>query len=161
MAIDGRQLLHRLEPAVRPIEDAPRGAQPQRTIDQRSFADLLRAARAGEVASDRLPSTGALGTELPREALPRIATALDKLEAEGRDRAVIVYANRALVADVATRTIEAELLAHEGPLVEPVDAAVRVPTPEEDRPTSVLGPPKAVSVPADILACLEARDSHK
>ncbi|MBL9119780.1 MAG: hypothetical protein JNL80_07695 [Phycisphaerae bacterium] len=162
MAIDGRLLLQRLEPAVRPGESpvATGRQDPQRAIDHRSFADLLRSARAGAIASDRLPVAEGIGEELPPESMSRIGKALDMLEAEGRDRAVIVYANRTLVANVRTRTIEGELLAHEGPAPQAVDAAVRVPTPDEDRPNVIPGPPRAVLAPPNVLELLEARDSH-
>ena len=117
MGVDGRLLMLRLEPAVRPagspVDPARADAAP--TLDGRGFADLLREARAGAIRSDRAPDLSRLDAEMPGESVERIAGALDMLEAHGRDRAVIVYADRMLVADVRTRTIEGELLAHDGP----------------------------------------------
>jgi hypothetical protein len=161
VGVDGRILLQRLEPAVRPSGSAERSHWDQRApVAERSFHELLAQARRGDIESGRLLNADSLTEALPSEALPRIARALDLLEAHGSDRAVIVYADRTLVANVATRTIEGELLAHEGPKPEPVDAAVRVPTPDEDRSKGLRGPPQAYSVPADVLLALEARDSQ-
>lgn len=161
MSSDGRSLLLRLEPAVRPTDVVRAGGEsPRSTLDAQPFAELLRQARAGGIASERIPDASLLGEALPPEAMSRIAKALDMLQAHGSDRAVVVYDRRTLVADVASRTIEGELLAHEGPQPAAIDAAVRVPTPEEERPGVIPGPPRAVHVPQSVLELLEARDSQ-
>jgi hypothetical protein len=166
VAIDGHLLLRRLEPAVRPIvpESAPppgwMSALPIEPLDAASFATLLGRARAGSIESGRLPVQRSAGEELAIDAAPRIARALDMLEARGFRRAAVLYGQRLFIADVATRTLESEVLAQEGPMPLAVDAAVRVPTPEEEGPSSVPGPPNAVQVPIGVLDLLEARDSQ-
>lgn len=161
MPASGFALLQRLEPAVRPAgAPADPFRHPTHALETVSFASLLEQAHRGAIASGRLPSASELAEPLLEGAAPRIGHALDLLEAHGSRRAIVLYGSRMFVADVATRTIESELLAHEGPMPERVDCAVRVPTPEEERPTSIPGPPNAVSAPPGVVELLEARDSH-
>lgn len=162
MPADGHTLLRRLEPAVRPAGEtagwlARLDIEP---LEESSFARLLGQARRGGIASDRLPTAPTEGEQLDLDGVPRIAKAMDLLEARGYRRAVILYGQRMFVADIASRTLESELLAHDGPAPVAVDCAVRVPTPSEERPNAVPGPPVAVGVPGAILELLEARDSH-
>jgi hypothetical protein len=166
VAIDGHLLLRRLEPPVRPVAPDAVGspawmsALPVEPLDAASFATLLGRARAGSIASGRLPVQRSSGEELALDAAPRIARALDMLEARGFRRAAVLYGQRLFIADVATRTLESEVLAQDGPMPLAVDAAVRVPTPDEEGPTGVPGPPTAVQVPLGVLDLLEARDSQ-
>ncbi len=146
VSIDGTALLRRLEPAVRPV-GMPFIGVPVETLDSADFSALLLRAERGEIASGRTLTMTALATPLPPESLSRIAKAMDLLEARGVTRAAILYADRMLIADVPTRSFERELLAHQGPTPVAVEVALRVPTPDEDRPSRRTGPPHAFLMP--------------
>ncbi len=157
----GHALLRHLEPPVRPSPAGSVVGLPVETLEASTFASLLERAQRGEIASGRVPTAAAIDEPLDPAAMPRIGRAMDLLEARGSQRAVILYGIRMFVATIATRTLDGELLAHEGPAPAFVDAAVRVPTPDEDRPTAFPGPPTAVTAPSDVIGLLEARDSHQ
>ncbi|MSR41128.1 MAG: hypothetical protein EXS10_04415 [Phycisphaerales bacterium] len=122
MSIDPRQLLRRLEPAVRPTGSG-KSSVVRASMADGAFDALLELARDGEVQSHRfVDARGAL--DLSNIELEEIANALDQAESRGFKRALIVTHDGPYVADVQTRSIERPL----GAALEAIDCAIRVGT---------------------------------
>ena len=123
MTIDPRQLLRRLEPAVRPAGVAS-SAERRASVADGAFEELFELAREGGVESGRMPEL-ADGASLEPATLAQVARALDLAEARGARRAVVVAEGRAFVADVPARTLE-RLETRDEFVFQEVDAAIAI-----------------------------------
>jgi len=122
MTIDPRQLLRRLEPAVRPTgASAARG---RASVADGDFSELFSLAQDGSIESAREPQL-ADGATLEPSTLAQVARALDLAEARGSKRAVVVAEGRSFIADVASRKLE-RLETRDDFLFEEVDAAIAI-----------------------------------
>ncbi|MDI9404484.1 MAG: hypothetical protein QM516_11485 [Limnohabitans sp.] len=126
MTIDPRQLLRRLEPAVRPTgASAARGrASVADATDGGGFLELLSLARDGELESSRTLEL-ADGATLEPATLAQIGRALDLAEARGSQRAVVVAEGRMFLAEVSARRLE-RLETRDEFVFEEVDAAIAI-----------------------------------
>ncbi|MFM7133561.1 MAG: hypothetical protein ACKO0W_04510 [Planctomycetota bacterium] len=122
MTIDPRQLLRRLEPAVRPT--AGREISSRTSAADGGFLELLSLAGSGEVESGREPQL-ADGSNLEPATLAQIGRALDLAEARGSRRSVVVAEGRAFIADVPSRRLE-RLETRDDFLFEEVDSAIAI-----------------------------------
>jgi hypothetical protein len=127
MTIDPRQLLRRLEPAVRPV-GGPAAGSPvgsgRASVADGAFTELLDLARQGGVESARTPEL-ADGATLEPATLAQVARALDLAEARGARRAVVVAEGRSFIADIASRRLE-RLETRDDFIFEEVDAAIAI-----------------------------------
>ncbi|MEY3026441.1 MAG: hypothetical protein RL136_939 [Planctomycetota bacterium] len=123
MTIDPRQLLRRLEPAVRPAGVASSSAK-RASVADGAFTELLDLAREGGIESARLPEL-ADGASLESATLAQVARALDLAEARGSRRAVVVAEGRSFIADVPSRRLE-KLETRDDFVFEEVDAAIAI-----------------------------------
>lgn len=104
-----------------------------------SFGDLLRAAEEGQISSGA-PVTIAksAGVSLSSAQLGKLATAADRAQAAGADRALVLMDGMAMQLDVATRTITG--LAKVAPgtklpqVLTGVDTVITVPSDEDAAP---------------------------
>ncbi len=126
MSIDPRQLLRRLEPAVRPTaaSNAERVASGRVSVADGEFTELFELAREGGVESAREPVL-ADGASLESATLAHIARALDLAQARGARRAVVVAEGRTFIADVEARRLE-RLETRDDFVLEEVEAAIAV-----------------------------------
>ncbi|RPG17242.1 MAG: hypothetical protein CBB69_007655 [Phycisphaera sp. TMED9] len=157
MNLDPRQLLRRLEPAVRPVGvGAPVGTL-RSSIDGAGFEELLERASNGEFTSGREIDESRLEEALEDRFSERLAGIADAAEAAGFEQVLVVAGDRPLLLAVSDRRIERELGAEaesEGVLL-PVDAAVRLGGDgSEDR--NIITGPSAVAVPAEIAEAILA-----
>ena len=136
-------LLKQLEPAVRPAYLTAPPSRPLAPLEQQPFDELLASAKAGRLASGRAVSTAHEGEPISPEQLQRLAVAADRAESSGAQRAVLLLDGRALVLDVPTRTVSAELSAS-APM-QKIDTALYVPTESEQTGTRPVGPPGGVA----------------
>ncbi len=140
---DPTLLLKQLEPAIRPAYLSAPAARPTAALEHQPFDELLASAKAGRLASGRVVTATHEGEPLSSEQLERLGVAADKAETSGARRALLMLDGRALVLDVPTRTISAELCAT-SPL-EKLDAAMYVPTESELADMRPVGPPGGVA----------------
>lgn len=135
MTIAPRDLLRRLEPAVRPVESP----SPLRLVDEDddAFAALLASAERGALESGRAVVAARGLASIDAEGLRRLGRALDVAESLGARRAVLLYRGTGLVASVVERLLERELAAQDPPAAIAVDLVLRVPAADE----SLDGPP--------------------
>ncbi len=150
-------LLKQLEPAVRPAYMGPPASRPTAPLEQQPFDELLASAKAGRLASGRAISTVHEGEPISPEQLQRLAIAADRAEASGAQRAVLLLDGRALLLDVATRTVSMELSASSA--LEKIDMAVYVPTESEQTNTRTLGPPGGVA-PRGVALQIDQTQRH-
>jgi hypothetical protein len=122
MTIDPRQLLRRLEPAVRPAGGS--SVQPRLSAADGDFTELLSLAKAGGVESGREPFV-ADGSTLEPATVAQIGRALDLAQSRGARRAAVVAEGRTYIADVATRRLE-RLETRDEFIFEEVDAAIAI-----------------------------------
>lgn len=122
MTIDPRQLLRRLEPAVRPAGES--SVQPRLSAADGDFLELLSLAKSGGVESGREPVV-ADGSTLEPATLAQVARALDLAQSRGARRAAVVAEGRTYVADVASRRLE-RLETRDEFIFEEVDAAIAI-----------------------------------
>jgi hypothetical protein len=147
-------LLKRLEPAVRPATAPPGTTRPKAPIESQSFEQLLGRARAGAIHSGRQVQVAAeLQPPLDAAQLERLSDAADQAEAIGATRALLLLDGRALVLDVANRTIVSEL--NDATAVPGIDAAVRVGAMATE-PPALHPPPKGVLPPAMLKHLIHA-----
>lgn len=154
MNLDSRQLLRRLEPAVRPAGIvSPAGRNSIATAD---FDELLSRAAEGEFASGRSIDQDALEAPVEERFAERLAGIADAAEVAGYERVLVIAEDRPLLLEVSGRRIDGELAtddASDSSLLA-VDAAVRIGgTPESDRTTAT--GPVATSLPTGIVEALE------
>ena len=140
---DPTLLLKNLEPAVRPAYLGPPPSRPTAPLEQQPFDELLASAKAGRLSSGRAISTAHEGEPISPEQLQRLAIAADRAESSGAQRAVLLLDGRALLLDVATRTVSMELSASSA--LEKIDMALYVPTESEQTDTRPVGPPGGVA----------------
>ena len=140
---DPTLLLKNLEPAVRPAYLGPPPSRPTAPLEQQPFDELLASAKAGRLSSGRAISTVHEGEPISPEQLQRLAIAADRAESSGAQRAVLLLDGRALLLDVATRTVSMELSASSA--LEKIDMALYVPTESEQTDTRPVGPPGGVA----------------
>jgi hypothetical protein len=122
MTIDPRQLLRRLEPAVRPAGES--SAQPRISAADGDFLELLSLAKSGGVESGREPVV-ADGSALEPATLAQVGRALDLAQSRGARRAAVVAEGRTYVADVASRRLE-RLESRDEFIFEEVDVAIAI-----------------------------------
>lgn len=112
MTLSAAQLLRQLEPAVRPVQQPHSGGVAAQVGGADSFANLLNAAQAGHVQSGRqIAASVELDPPLEASQFERLAAAADQAEAAGAKTALMLIDGRALVLDVAKRSITGELTA--------------------------------------------------
>ena len=141
--IDPTFLLKQLEPAVRPAYLGTPPSRPTAPLEQQPFDELLASAKAGRLASGRDVSAAYEGEPINTEQFQRLAIAADRAESSGAQRAVLLIDGRALMLDVATRTISSELNASSA--MEKIDTAIYVPTESEQTNTRPVGPPSGIA----------------
>ncbi|MEY2794864.1 MAG: hypothetical protein RIR10_580 [Planctomycetota bacterium] len=122
MTIDPRQLLRRLEPAVRPTGNG--GATGRASVADGGFLELLSLAESGAMESAREPVL-ADGATLEPTTLAQVGRALDLAEGRGAQRAVVVAEGRTFIAHVPSRTLE-RLETRDDFVFEEVDAAIAI-----------------------------------
>ena len=122
MTIDPRQLLRRLEPAVRPAGGS--SVQPRLSAADGDFLELLSLAKSGGIESGRDPVV-ADGSTLEPATLAQVARALDLAQSRDTRRAAVVAEGRTYIADVATRRLE-RLETRDEFIFEEVDAAIAI-----------------------------------
>jgi hypothetical protein len=157
--MNSTELLRRLDPAVRPAFAAPprSGKAP---VESQSFDQLLALARGGQMHSGRQVGVGCeLNPPLDAQQLERLAGAADQAEADGSHRALMIMDGRALVLDVASRTIEAELTDQNAPSTSNIDTAVRVGSLNQQGSLKHLQPPGNGLPPAGVIRQLGQRRS--
>jgi hypothetical protein len=120
MTIDPRQLLRRLEPAVRPTGGI--SATPRPSTADGGFLELLSLAGSGGIDSAREPVL-ADGAVLEPATLAQVGRALDLAQGRGARRAVLVAEGRTFIAEVAARRLE-RLETRDDFVFEEVDAAI-------------------------------------
>lgn len=154
MNIDPRQLLRRLEPAVRPAGIvASEGRAPIATAE---FDDLLARAADGEFASGRSVDQEGLEAPIEDRFAERLAGIADAAEIAGYERVLVIAEDRPLLLEVAERRIDGELAVDDAsstPLL-PVDAAVRLGGDAGSATTTATGP-VANTLPTGIVEALE------
>ena len=141
--IDPTFLLKQLEPAIRPAYLGTPPSRPTAPLEQQPFDELLASAKAGRLASGRDVSAAYEGEPITTEQFQRLAIAADRAESSGAQRAVLLIDGRALMLDVATRTISSELTASSA--MEKIDTAIYVPTESEQTNTRPVGPPSGIA----------------
>lgn len=147
MAINASQLLRQLEPAVRPNVAAPRQVSGARPLESSSFEQLLAAAAAGTVSSERAIEVGFdVSPPLDATQLERMAAAADQAQAAGAERAVMLIDGRAFVLDVESRTLVSEMTGGSAERLAVIDTAIIVPD-ENELGSQILGPPSSLPPP--------------
>jgi hypothetical protein len=155
--LDSRQLLRRLEPAVRPVGIDSSIAGERASIEEAGFEELLERAANGEFASGRKIDESRLEPTLDDRFADRLAGIADAAEAAGFAQVLVIAGDRPLLLAVSDRRIEREFGADaesEGILL-PVDAAVRLGSEDAEDRNIVTGP-SAVTVPAEIAEAILA-----
>lgn len=139
----GDQLLRALGSGVR--GPGPASTQPKASDPKVAFEELLRQARAGEIETGAPVSVArGAGVELSADQLARLSAAADKLEAAGATRALVLMDGRALVLDVATRTVAGVMPMDPGRPVVGVDAVLRLSDAPASAPSApIVGTPRA------------------
>lgn len=158
MNIDPRQLLRRLEPAVRPAGTV--SSEGRASVETAGFDDLLARAADGEFASGRSIDQAGLEDPIEDRFADRLAGIADAAEVAGYERVLVIAEDRPLLLEVAERRIDGELAVDETsstPLL-PIDAAVRIGDDAEATPTTATGP-VATSLPTGIVEALENASS--
>ena len=155
MNLDARQLLRRLEHAVRPAGTGRAGSG-REPIDRSGFDDLLARAASGEFASGREVDQSALQSPLSDEVRERLGHVADAAETAGYRSVLVVVDDRPLVLSVDDRRLEGELDAAEGDVLRPIDAAVRLVAGSADRTDGIVAGPSAASVPPAIAEAILA-----
>lgn len=97
-------------------------------VEGANFADLLRTAENGQIASGREVTVGK-GVELTltREQAAGLAAAADRAEASGAQSVMVLMDGLALKLDVGSRTIVGKADLASGQVVTGVDAVVSLP----------------------------------
>ncbi len=125
-------LLRRLGSGVRPDGAGGVTPRPASLTQGASFADLLRAAKGGEIETGRSLrlAEGVVGAELSAGQLDRLSQATDRAEASGATRLLALIDGKAVTIDVTTRTaLSVADAAAEGraPVMTGIDSVVIVP----------------------------------
>ncbi len=130
MSMDAIKLLSRLAGASTPGAGASVGASVGAGGAGQSgdaFAALLGQARAGQIETEQVVSVGrAVGLSLSPEQQQRLGGAVDKAQAAGLSRALVLMDGMALVVDVQNRSVQ-EQLSNQSGVLDGVDGVVSVP----------------------------------
>lgn len=129
MSLQPADLLRRLASGVRPGGEAPSTSAPAGApIESSGFSELLRAARAGELRSER-PLSLAKGAEgkLSENQLERLAVAADAAEASGSRRLLAVIDGNAVTIDIDSRTVHSVTADYASKVLSDVDSVVFLP----------------------------------
>ncbi len=93
-----------------------------------SFADLLSAARKGEMPGGPQVSVARdAGVQFTPEQLQRLTVAADMAQAAGATRALVRIDGQSVLLDVGARTITAKVNAAPGQVVTGIDSLIEVP----------------------------------
>ena len=131
MSTGANELLRALGGGMRPAALRPAGAAPMGAPSSPGavgFAELLSMARAGQVSSN-LPVTVAKGADvnLSDEQLRRVGVAMDRAEAAGATRALVLIDGVALRVDVGVRQITGQASLDPGMALSGIDGVVAAP----------------------------------
>ena len=157
MNLDPKQLLRRLEPAVRTVGVASLMPKNRVTIEEAGFEELLERAASGEFASGREIDQRELDQSIEDQFAKQLAGIADAAEAAGFEKVLVIAGDRPLLLSVSDRRIERELgeeSESDGVLL-PVDAAVCLGGEDLEAHNVVTGP-SAVTVPAEIADAIHA-----
>ncbi len=147
MTIDTAQMLRQLGTAGAPrAVQAPAGSP---RADEGAFAELLKRAREGTLASNRPVSVEkSAGVALSEEQLARLSLAADRAEAAGLRTALVLIDDRRLILDVHQRSVVGVAAPEQGVLdgIDGVIDLADVLTPPP--PPRPLGPPTGLESPA-------------
>jgi hypothetical protein len=128
-----------------------------------SFAQLLAAARAGEIKSDvPVQIHRQAGVELSPEQIERLNVACDMAQAAGATRALVKIDGMNLVLDVGGRTVTSKVDVKPGEVVTGIDALIEVPAGKGDPTVSTLAgalglrSPKLAGMSDSVARALEA-----
>lgn len=99
-------LLRRLASGVRPDGAGGASARPATLTQGASFAELLHAAKGGEIGTGRSLrlAEGVGAADLSTDQLERLSGATDRAEASGATRLLALIDGKAVTIDVTTRT---------------------------------------------------------
>jgi len=125
----GPDLLGALGSTVRRAGDAAANAPAsvRGSIDSAGFGALLERARGGGLSSGKpVAIDPALGVELSRAQLDRLAAAADRAQASGAERAAVVIDGSVYELDVRGRKITGEIRPGPGEVMTGIDALVRI-----------------------------------
>ncbi len=126
MTTSPAEMLRMLASGVRPDGASARAGNAP--VEGQAFAELLAGVRAGKVTSGReVTVSGSAEISLTPEQLQRLSVAADAAEARGVARLLAVVDDKAVVLDVASRTIEAQVAWPSDALQTDIDAVVVVP----------------------------------
>ena len=163
MTIDARQLLRRLEPAVRPAGPGTPEVEAS-SLERARFDELLARAESGEFSSGLELDTSELEEPIDDDLRERIDRIADAAEASGHGSILVIAGDRALLVDVPGRRFEGELLeavedSSATERLHAIDAAVRLRT--EERTVAPTSPTIHVVPPAIADAILAGTaDTH-
>jgi hypothetical protein len=106
MNSDSTKLLQALSAGVRVHGATTQSAGVSGSVASGQFADLLRKAQSGELASSRPVSIAKdAGVKLTEDQLAQISLAADKAEVAGIRSALVVIEGQAITLDVANRLV--------------------------------------------------------
>ncbi len=157
MAINASHLLKLLEPAVRPGQPSVPQPASRLPLESQSFDQLLALASTGALQSGRQIEL-AFEPDPPLDAqqLERLAAAADQAEAAGATQALMLIDGRGFMLDVQSRTLMAELSGDPATRVMRIDAAVFVPSIDEELAVSRIAMPGSGLLPAGVLEQLQS-----
>ena len=139
MSTGASELLRSLGAGLRPagIDAAGKTSGPARAGSGAMFADLLASARAGEISSGA-PVTIAkgAGVELSEDQLRRLSIAVDRAEASGATRALVMIDGMALRVDVGVRQVTGRAELAPGAALSGIDGIVQAPDAEAGLPVA-------------------------
>lgn len=166
MSTDATTLLRQLASGVRPTPVTGSG-QPTAAaaLAEGQFADLLRRAQSGELASSRPVTLGPdADVALSDDQLARIALAADKAEAAGMRTALVLIDRQPVILDVPSRTITgaADVGPGTGELVGDIDGLINLSPDLLAAPEgpAILPLPSSAGAGASLAALLEARERN-
>lgn len=126
MTTSPAEMLRMLASGVRPDGALARGGSTP--VEGQAFAELLAGVRSGKVTSGReVTVSGGADVSLTPDQMQRLSVAADAAEARGVARLLAVVDDKAVVLDVASRTIEAQVSWPSDALQTDIDAVVVVP----------------------------------
>lgn len=133
-----------LPPGVeRRIGAAAAGAN--KKIESLSFADLLTREASGQLSTDRPVSVHPdCGIQLSEDQMHRLGVAIDRAEASGAQRALVMIDGMAVKVDVGVRQVVGKVDLQSTPVLGEIDAVVQAdPGANPDQPKPLLGPAAA------------------
>ncbi len=110
-------------------------------ITKAGFADLLKMARAGEMSSGREVSIDpGVKADLTSEQKTALASAADRAEAAGLNRALVIVNGQGFVLDVASRSVTATADLSNPSVLSQIDGVVNAGTGELGRAALAMPP---------------------